>query len=491
MFRARQLTSSSIVRRFFSDAQSNGEPTFLECVNTYYKKAASFTDIQPEVLELIKSTDAALRLTVPLRKDDGSLAFYSAFRVQHSRHKLPTKGGTRYAPDVDLDEVEALSFLMTLKCACVNLPFGGGKGGIRVDPKTLSVTELERLTRRYALELSKKGFLSPACDVPGPDMGTGEREMAWLMDTYRYYNSKDIHAAACVTGKPLAVGGIPGRTESTGLGVFYALREICKDKEYMDRVSLPIGIEGKTVVIQGFGNVGYWLAHFLVKEGAKVVGIIEPSGAIMNEKGIDVEDAKKFLIKHKGLHHYPRATNVTAAEVFSMPCDILVPAAVEKSITATNAPTFQCKIVAEGANGPTTPRGEQVLESKGVLVLPDLLMNAGGVTVSYFEYVKNLGHIRPGLLTKRWEAMGKKKIVENIYKIRDLKIDPKDVNWRTAVEGASEIDLVYSGLEDVMCEAVKEVKNTSKRLGCNLRIAAYVNALKRIEEANMKGTVGI
>jgi glutamate dehydrogenase/leucine dehydrogenase len=479
------------VRYFTAGPADGSEPSFLDMVNIYFEKAAKYCNMDRETLELLRPCDAALRMTIPLRRDDGSIEYFKAYRAQHSRHKLPCKGGTRFAPDVDLDEIEALAFLMTLKCACVNLPYGGGKGGIRVDPKTLSEGELERLTRRYALELAKKGFLRPATDVPGPDMGTGEREMAWMMDTYRFHNSHDINAHGCVTGKPLNLGGITGRTESTGLGVYYGLREFCKDPEYMDRVKLPTGLKDKTIIVQGFGNVGYWASHFCQKDGAKLVGVIEYNGALYNPDGINADDLKKYHAKKRTLEGFPSGTFYRdPQEVFKLPCDILIPAATERSITGMNAINFQCKIVGEGANGPTTPRGEEVLEAKGVLVLPDLLMNAGGVTVSYFEYVKNLGHIRPGQLTKKWESVRRKKLMDYVAKFR--KSDEIMESTEAAfVEGASEINLVYSGLEDVMCEAVDETKKKSRELNVNLRIAAYVNALERIHESTMSGTIGI
>ena len=480
---------SKAASRLFSAARDN-EPSFLEMVNLYFDQASGHVDIKPEVLELIKNCDTAIRMTIPLWRDDGSISYYRAYRAQHSHHKLPVKGGTRYASNVDLAEVEALAFLMTLKCACVNLPFGGAKGGITVDPKTLSQQEKERLTRRYALELGKKGFLSPAIDVPGPDMGTGEYEMAWMMDTYRQHHPTNLNGIGCTTGKPLDIGGIPGRAESTGLGVFYALREFCRDKEYMDRIEMLTGLGDKGVVVQGYGNVGYWVSHFLQKEGAKILGVIEPTGAVYNENGIDADDLKQFLKKHNSLRGYPKAQVIeNSEEVFKYPCDVIIPAAVERSIHGGNASDFKCKIVAEGANGPTTPAGEKLLEEKGVLIIPDLLANAGGVTVSYFEYVKNLGHIKPGLLTKRWQGKRNRDLVEAVAKVKRKSLD--DVNWKEVAEGAREIDLVYSGLEQIMSEAVEETVKTSKELGVNLRIAAFVNSIKRIEASTLKGTIGL
>jgi glutamate dehydrogenase (NAD(P)+) len=479
--------------RFMSFGPTN-EPNFLEMVNIFFDQASKYTGMSPEMLEQIKTTDTVLQMTIPLSRDDGSISFHKAYRAQHSHHKLPCKGGTRYSPNVDLPEVEALAFLMTIKCACVNLPFGGAKGGIEVNPKSLSKAERERLTRRYALELGKKGFLSPAIDVPGPDLGTGEEEMAWMMDTFVSHHPKNLNGIATTTGKPLELGGIPGRAESTGLGVFYGIREFLQDPYYMDKLGLKTGILGKTFIIQGFGNVGYWAGHFIQKEGGKILGVIEQSASVFNEHGIDVDDLKNFYNQRKSLVGYPKAQVFQDKnEVFSKNCDVLIPAAIERSLNGETAKLIDCKIVAESANGPTTPLGEEILEKKGVLILPDLLMNAGGVTVSYFEYVKNLGHIKPGLLTKRWGARRNQNIIETISKSKNLNAKDAIAGLKRIAytEGASELNLVYSGLEQIMTEAVQETKDTSQKLGVNLRIAAYVNSLKRIEASTLKGTIGL
>eukprot|EP00361_Fabrea_salina_P003950 CAMPEP_0202425500 /NCGR_PEP_ID=MMETSP1345-20130828/137_1 /ASSEMBLY_ACC=CAM_ASM_000843 /TAXON_ID=342563 /ORGANISM="Fabrea Fabrea salina" /LENGTH=490 /DNA_ID=CAMNT_0049035745 /DNA_START=1 /DNA_END=1473 /DNA_ORIENTATION=+ len=477
-------------RRAFSSVTIDEEPGFLEMVNMYFDKASQYTGIDSEILELIKTCDASLAMTIPLRRDNGSIEYFKAYRAQHSRHRTPTKGGTRFAPDVNLNEVIALAFLMTLKCSCVNLPFGGGKGGIRVDPKALSEGELERLTRRYAQELAKKGFLNPATDCPGPDMGTGEREMAWMMEAYRFLQPENIYAGAATTGKPVSFGGISGRTESTGLGLYYCLREFLNDHYYMDRVGLKTGAGGKGLIVQGFGNVGYWASNYLEKDGAVLYGVIERGGGLYNEKGMKVDEVKQYLIKNGTVRGFPKAQYFEdGQEVFKMPCDVLIPAATERSITGMNAVNFQCKIVAEGANGPTTPRGEEVLSAKNVLVLPDLIMNAGGVTVSYFEYVKNLGFIRPGMLTRRLEAQTNKWIINKVTKENEQGDAYKYLS--NILEGAKEIDLVYSGLEDVMCEAVSETKKTSQKMDISLRLAAYVNAIKRIDASTLQGTMGL
>jgi len=485
--------------RLESDSYTTGdeEPRFLEMVLMYFDQACKYVDIPQDVLNVYKQCDSVLRININLRRDDGTIECYPAYRAQHSKYRLPVKGGTRFDPHVNLQEIEALASLMTLKCACAGLPFGGAKGGIRVDPKLLSVRELERLTRQYAEALFKHGFLNPAVDVPGPDMGTGTREMAWMMDTFKYYNPTNINAMACVTGKPVQVGGIDGRAESTGLGVYFTLREYCKDPVYMEPLGLKTGLKDKTYIVQGFGNVGYWVSHYMHhNEGAKCVGIIERSGAIYNPAGIDIPAAKAYIDQHHTLNNFPGAeTFLDVQQVFSKPCDILIPAAVERSVNASNAPNFKCKILAEGANGPTTPKGEEILLGKNVLVLPDLLTNAGGVTVSYFEYVKNLGKIKPGLLTRRFEMKIKTKLLELIMKRQgEVGIpshSPTELELAEAAKGANEIDLVTSGLEDVMCEAVEETKRTSQQRKIGLRMAAYVNALHRIHATTLKGAIGV
>lgn len=476
-----------VVRAFNSPVSAEKELSFLEAVGVYMDQAAEHVNVPPHVMDYIKTVDTVLRLNVPLRHDDGTLKYYRAYRAQHSRYVLPVKGGTRYSPDVDLQEIEALSSLMTLKLACVNLPMGGAKGGIKIDPKKLSVGELERLTRRYAGELAKKGFLSPAMDVPGPDMGTGEREMAWMADTYRYFNPNDVNAQGCVTGKPIAQGGIAGRTESTGLGAYFCIREFVNDPYFMEPRDMTTGLAGKRIIVQGFGNVGYFATHFCERDGAILVGVIEHNGAIYNPDGIRASELKQYMVANRTLKGFPGGTFYPdPQQVFSMPCEILIPAAVECSITGLNSVNFNCKIVAEGANGPTTPRGDQVLQAKNVLVIPDLLTNAGGVTVSFFEYIKNISHMSPGAMSSGWEENLKKSIVEYLDKF----VQVKDRKAATS-KGAEEIDLVYSGLEDIMCNAVAEVKETSKRLGISLRLAGYVNAINRVNQATLEGKICI
>jgi len=455
------------------------EPRFLEMVKLYFDKAAALTEIKPDLLLAIKECNLTVKMNIPLRRDDGTVEVLTAYRAQHSHHKLPTKGGTRYALNVDIQEVEALATLMTLKLAVADLPYGGAKGGIRLDPRKYSKSELERATRRYTIELAKKGFIGAAIDVPGPDMGTDHQIMNWMKDTYELiYGGKDINSAGCCTGKSLTQGGIEGRTESTGLGVFYGIRELLNSEEFVNKMNLSKGIKGKTFVIQGYGNVGYWAAKFLSEEGGKIVGVIEYNSAIYNPNGFDFEDLNDYKNKHGTFEGYSKATESNIKnplEFLTKPCDVLIPAAVEKSIHKDNAPFLQCKILAEAANGPTTFRAEEILEKRGIYIIPDLLLNGGGVTVSYFEWLKNLDHVRPGRLIKRWEENWKEKFM-NAFIDKGVNLDLKSMG------GPTEKALVYSGLEEFMTNAIKTNYEYANRRNISLRMACYVNALHSVAQ---------
>jgi glutamate dehydrogenase (NAD(P)+) len=487
LFNPSSLTRFSGVRAFSQTTVQDApkieeEPRFLEMVHQYFDIAGSFTQIPKDKLEVYKQCSAVFKVRLPLVRDNGKMEFIPAYRAQHKHHRLPVKGGTRYSEHIDLQEVEALSCLMTLKCAVVELPYGGGKGGIKIDPTKYSARELEDLTRRYTLELAKKNFIGAAIDVPGPDMGTGAREMSWMKDTYTvFYGHNDINATACVTGKPLSQGGIKGRVESTGLGVFFAVREFLKDTDLMKKYGLDgtTGYEGKTIIVQGFGNVGYYASKFMTEQGAKLIGVVDVEGSIYNPSGIDPDKLLEFRKTKGTLLDYPGAETYKDDSAFYKPCDFAIPAAVEKSVNKLNAGKLQCKVLAEAANGPTTLAAEDILNKRGILVLPDILLNAGGVTVSYFEWLKNLDHMRPGRLVKRWEEKSKQNVIKIIADKTglDLKLSPADLKL---LKGASEIDIVYSGLEEVICAAVEETVNTSKKLDVPFRIAAYVNAINKV-----------
>jgi len=360
-----------------------------------FDKAAANLKIPEGLLQQIKACNAVYRMKFPIKRDDGTVEVIEAYRVQHSQHKTPCKGGIRFAAEVNQDEVMALAALMTYKCAIVNVPFGGAKGGISIDPRKYSPYELEKITRRYTSELIKKNFIGPGTDVPAPDYGTGEREMAWILDTYMSMRPGEIDALGCVTGKPVTQGGVRGRREATGLGVFFGIREICNMNEVMDKLKMQTGIERKTVIVQGLGNVGYHAAKFFRENGAKVIALAEYEGAITNPKGLNEEEVFQHRKKTGSILNFPGATNIAnSSEALELECDILIPAALENVINGENAPRVKAKIIGEAANGPLTPEADEVFIKRGILVVPDMYLNAGGVTVSYFEWLKNLSHVR-------------------------------------------------------------------------------------------------
>lgn len=479
----RMLRPSSAVRMFsskphFGPASGDEEPRFLEMVKIFFDQAAAKTKIPTDYLELIKHCRGVLRVSFPLRKDDGSVETITGYRAQHSLHRVPCKGGIRYADAVDLQEVEALASLMTFKCAVVDVPFGGAKGGIRIDPKKYSVGELERITRRYTMELARKNFIGAGTDVPAPDMGTGGREMSWIKDTYMmFFGGNDVNAIGCVTGKPLSQGGIDGRTEATGLGVFYGLREFLSDANDMKKLGLTTGLKGKTVVIQGYGNVGYWAAKFVHDAGAKVIGVAEYNGGVVNPNGINPDELDAYKTKHGKITGFPGCKDVADPDqLLFTECDILIPAAAEKSINRSNVDGVKAKIIAEAANGPITPYADAVLNSKGCMIIPDLLLNAGGVTVSYFEWLKNLSHVRFGRMTRKWEQSSQRKLVEALK----VKLNSPILSELDVTTGATEKDIVYSGLDETMTTACAEVRTTARAHNVSLRNGAYMNSLNKI-----------
>jgi len=365
----------------------------------------------------MRNCDHVLRVDFPFKTKGGDYINIVGYRVQHSHHRTPTKGGIRYSESVDLQEVMALASLMTYKCAVVDVPFGGAKGGVCIDPKKFTPEELERITRKYALELCRKRFIGPGIDVPAPDVGTGAREMSWIKNTYALLNDNDVNAIACVTGKPIADGGIRGREEATGLGVFYGVREFLGYPEVTSKTGLKSGIAGKRISIQGFGNVGYWSAKFFSGAGAKIVAIGEHPISLLDEDGIDIDQLFAYKKKHGDFKGYPKGKLVEGSDaVLTTSCDILIPAALEKQLTYRNADKIQAAIIGEAENGPTNPKADDILIKKGKVIIPDLLLYAGGVTVSYFEWLKNLTHVRFGRLTKRWEEGGKEGLVDYIEK---------------------------------------------------------------------------
>jgi glutamate dehydrogenase (NAD(P)+) len=460
---------------------SDNHYSFFGAVERSFDKAAKFTKWDLGILEQIKECNAVYQMRFPLKRDDGSIEVIEAYRVQHSHHKTPCKGGIRFAAEVNQDEVMALAALMTYKCAIVNVPFGGGKGGIKINPKKYSPYELEKITRRYTAELIKKNFIGPGTDVPAPDYGTGEREMAWILDTYSAMHPGEIDAAGCVTGKPVTQGGVRGRREATGLGVFFGLREICNMPDVMKKLDLPVGVEGKRVVVQGLGNVGYHSAKFFQDAGAKVIGLAEYEGAVMNLDGLDIDALFAHRKATGSILNFDGATNLGRnTDALELECDILIPAALENVINAENAPRIKAKIIGEAANGPLTPDADDLFASKGILVVPDMYLNAGGVTVSYFEWLKNLSHVRYGRMEKRFNENMNSHIVGQMESLSGKKMGEKEREY--IVHGADEVDLVYSGLEETMITATHEIMNAWKADPSipDMRTAAYVVAINKV-----------
>jgi glutamate dehydrogenase (NAD(P)+) len=466
--------------------QENGL-SFFETVNAFFDKAAALTGHPPGLLDQIKYCNSIYEFKFPLKHDDGGIEIIQAFRVEHSHHKLPVKGGIRYSEMVSADEVKALAALMTYKCAIVEVPFGGAKGGVRVEPRKYTPAQLERITRRYTAELVKKNFIGPGVDVPAPDYGTGAREMAWIADTYAAMHPGQLDAQACVTGKPIEQGGIHGRTEATGRGVYYGLARALSYKEDLKKLGLSTGIEGKRVVVQGLGNVGYWAARIVQEAGGLIVALSEYDGAIYDDKGLDVDKVQQHRREAGTILDFPGGKNFARnMDALEFDCDILIPAALERQITAENAPRIKAKIIAEAANGPVTADAERILLGKGVLIIPDAFLNAGGVTVSYFEWLKNLSHVRFGRMSKRFEESSHAAMLNTIEKVTGKALSPQE--RILAIKGADEIDLVYSGLEETMYVAYDQIRETmlGTKGADDLRTGAFIDAINKIAVSYMQ-----
>ncbi|WP_273508511.1 Glu/Leu/Phe/Val family dehydrogenase [Planktotalea frisia] len=462
------------------------EPSFRESVDMMFNRAVALLDLPPGLEEKIRVCNATytVRFGVRLR---GKIETFTGYRSVHSEHMEPVKGGIRFAMGVNQDEVEALAALMTYKCALVEAPFGGSKGGLRIDPRQYDEHELELITRRFAYELIKRDLIDPAQNVPAPDMGTGEREMAWIADQYARMNTTDINAKACVTGKPLNAGGIAGRVEATGRGVQYALREFFRDPQGLAKAGLSGKLDGKRVIVQGLGNVGYHAAKFLSEEdGSKITGIIEHDGGLYSDAGLDVEAVRAWITEHGGVSGYPDARYVeNGAAVMEEECDILIPAALEGVINLGNAARIKAPLIIEAANGPVTAGADDILREKGAVIIPDMYANAGGVTVSYFEWVKNLSHIRFGRMQRRQEEGRHQLVVDELER---LSAD-KNLGWQLSpnfkekyLRGADELELVRSGLDDTMrisYQAMAEVWHGRDDVE-DLRTAAYLVSISKV-----------
>ena len=467
----------------------DGEPSFRQSVDLMFNRAVAAMDLSPGLEEKIRVCNSTytVRFGVRLR---GAIQTFTGYRSVHSEHMEPVKGGIRFATSVNQDEVEALAALMTYKCALVETPFGGSKGGLCIDPRDYDEHEMELITRRFAYELIKRDLINPAQNVPAPDMGTGEREMAWIVDQYKRMNTTDINGSACVTGKPLNAGGIAGRVEATGRGVQYALREFFRHPKDMEAAGLKGKLDGKKVVVQGLGNVGYHAALFLsTEDGALITGIIERDGALVNPEGMSVQGVRDWLIENGGVEGCPEGTYVAdGAKVLEEECDILVPAALEGVINRTNAGSIKAPLIIEAANGPITAGADEMLRARGKVIIPDLYANAGGVTVSYFEWVKSLSHIRFGRMQRRQEEARHQILIDELER---LSAD-KGLGWSLSpgfkeqyLRGAGELELVRSGLDDTMRAAYQSISElwNSRNDVTDMRMAAYIVAIDRVAKS--------
>ena len=457
-------------------------PQFYENVLEYFDRSASLTDYDRGLLDQIKYCNSVYRIRFPLRKDDGSVEVIEAYRAEHSYHRMPVKGGIRYSSHVTQNEIMALAALMTFKCTIADLPFGGAKGGLKINPSDYSRSEIERITRRYTYELYRKNYIGPFVDVPAPDMGTGEREMALIADTFKMLSTDSQAPYACVTGKPLSMHGIPGRKEATGYGVFIGIRESLKYAEDLKDAGLKTGLAGKKIIIQGTGNVGYHAALYLKNAGAVIVGLGASRDGIYSETGIDLEEAMLHRAGHRGFSGFKGCVSFdNSEEILYQKCDILIPAALESQIHSGNAHRIQARLVAEAANGPLTPEGESILVQKGVFVIPDMYLNSGGVTVSYFEWLKNLNHVSFERMNKRHEAISHGRIADILERITHSHMSQKDRNILS--QGPTELDYVNSALEETMIYSYNVLRKKKKdRKLPDLRTAAYLIAIEKLAE---------
>ncbi len=453
---------------------------FRESVELMFNRAASYMDLSPALIEKIRVCNATyiVRFGVKLR---GEIKTFVGYRSVHSEHREPVKGGIRYSSHVNQDEVEALAALMTYKCALVEVPFGGSKGGLCINPKDWEPDELERITRRFTFELSRRDLIHPSLNVPAPDMGTSAREMSWMADEYRRLHNDNIDAMACVTGKPVHLGGIEGRVEATGRGVQYALREFFRHADDVKAAGLRGDLEDKIVIVQGLGNVGFHAAKFLSEEdGAKIVAVIEREGVVRNPDGIDIEKLKAHLNDRQPLKEYREAEfDEDGRAALTEKCDILIPAALEGQINLNNAHKIRAKLIIEAANGPVTAKADKILRDRGITVIPDMYANAGGVTVSYFEWVKNISHIRFGRMQRRAEEAKNRHLIEAL---ESEGVKFSDEFRAEYLDGADELDLVRAGLDDTMRLAYQNIRQAliDKPELEDLRTAAFYVAIKDI-----------
>lgn len=458
--------------------------TFRECVDRMVDRAIVAAGLDPDTAKIIQACNVVSQIKFPVRIR-GKVEVFTGWWAIHSSHRLPAKGGLRFAPIVNQDEVEALASLMSYKCALADVPFGGAKGGLLINPGNYDEDELRVITRAFGMELARKEYLSPSLSVPAPDMGTSAREMVWIADAYKSIFPENLNQNACVTGKPPNRGGIPGRTEATGRGVQYALREFFRHPDELEAAGLTDGLAGQQIIVQGLGNVGYHTAKCLAEEeGARIIGVIEHDGAVLNPDGLNIHNLRQHLAETGGVESFPGGEYIeNGARVLEMECDILIPAAMESQIHANNAMAINTKLIVEAANGPVTYEADEILRHRGVTILPDIYVNAGGVTVSYFEWTGNLSHMRFGRLQRRYDELRGNTYLRALEQLTEK--SAPDKLRSEIVRGASELDLVRSGLDDTLRTAFQDMRDVIKRYDNirDFRTAAYVVAIARIAQS--------
>ena len=462
--------------------KSDSKNTFLKNVDLMVNDTIDLIDIDPNIAKILKTCRSILQVKFPV-KIKGKIEIFYGWRAVHSNHRLPVKGGLRFSTNVNQEEVEALASLMTFKCAVVDVPFGGAKGGLLIDPLKYDEESLERITKKFARELIRRGFLSPARDVPAPDVGTSQREMGWILDAYKSLRPDDINHVACVTGKSVDHGGIKGRLEATGRGVFESLKEFFRHSDEVKKANISGSLNDQKIIIQGFGNVGLNSAKFIFNNGGTIIGIAEKDGGIFNKNGIDINELEKYWLTKNTILDFPNTENiVNSSDLLFYQCDILIPAALENSISFENADKIKAKLICEAANGPITYRADKKLNEKGIIIIPDIYANAGGVTVSYFEWIRNISHIRMGRLNKRYEEHMGEVIVKALKEMSNNNLPQNLID--KLVHGANEDEIIASGLEDTMRVAFKEMLEIKSKYKLkNYRMAAYAIALKKIEKS--------